>query len=210
MSTWEVIRAADGRITLSLPDIGGIRLSPDDAERLADALMNRPKYLGAGPLTWRTSGGHTPESVRGAHARHSFPKGAVVAMLDAAEHAHFERLYAENAEGGKARGIVHAVARALGVDLGAGIGDVWSETNMQRVVDEVSQRMDELENLRLTTVQDKRHMDFQAGQISQLTDDLNRWEGRLPTYGLEDEAAMLRATVVRQALEITELKGESE
>lgn len=203
MSTWEVIRAADGRITLSLPDIGGIRLSPDDAERLADALTDRPKYRGAGPLEWSTRFGSTPEGVRSARPEAQFSKTSVVAMLDAAEDAHYRRLHAENAEGGKARAVVASVARVLGVDLSASPGNVWSETNMQRVVDAARRLSD-----------DRQHWETEAAnwqrEAENTADRADYWKrtavGEAEMVGDTDA---LRATIVRQALEITELK-ESE
>lgn len=163
------------------------------------------------PLRWTARGRWSPESVRGAHPDHSFPKDAVVAMLDAADEAHKVAIYAENDEGGKARGVVADTAYVLGVDIDEGDGHRWSLSHMVRVVEGARTLRDELENLRTTTADDQRHISFQNEQISRLTDEANLFAARV--VELEGEAASdvvaLRATIVRQANEITALKGES-
>ncbi|GAB7187135.1 hypothetical protein ATKI12_6966 [Kitasatospora sp. Ki12] len=44
-------------------------------------------------------------------------------------------IYAENARGGEARGVVAEVARVLGVDIDTGPGHRWDLDHMRRVVD---------------------------------------------------------------------------
>lgn len=77
--------------------------------------------------------------------------------------------------------------------------------------------LDELENLRMTTAEDKRVIDRQAAEISTLRlehakamGDASYWRHTAITEAAEaDGADALRATIVRQANEITALKETS-
>ncbi|WNI28645.1 hypothetical protein [Streptomyces sp. ITFR-6] len=169
---------------------------------------------GAGPLSWRTSGGFTPELVRQAHTMFSFPKGGVVDMLDAADEAHREALYAENDRGGEARQVVADVALILGTDIDAGPGHRWDADHMQRVVTSayaVDDERNELaaEKVKLTDLLRAEGERANAAIAREEASDEAAAEMGDYVRQLERERDELRAAIVSQAREIARLKGES-
>ncbi|MEU1200131.1 hypothetical protein ABZ446_28450 [Streptomyces sp. NPDC005813] len=187
-----------------------------------------------GVLSWRTSGGYTPEGVRSSNVCRSFPQGAVVAMLDAADEAHIKHLYAENERGGHARQVVAEVARALDVDLDDGPGHRWDPEHMARVISAALRLKDdrdhweqEAENRQRDTELWKSLAQRQDNtaplriRLQEAERERNEWRSRYEgaqanalyvreSYTHPDEVDELQATIVRQAKEITRLKGEGE
>lgn len=128
---------------------------------------------------------------------------------------------AENSRGGEARGVVADTAHALGVNIDEGDGHRWDRYHMGRVVVAARKLRDELENLRLTTAEDQRVLDanselimFLSRDVAQLTNERDEARRALDVSALGaardfDDIDALKATIVRQANEITVLKGES-
>lgn len=104
-------------------------------------------------------------------------------LVDHLRNVAIAAVYAENEEGGKARGVVADVARVLGVDIDEGDGHRWNEDHMRRVVDAAAELRGELGWLQMA---DERRSEVLATDVNEL-----------------------RATIVRQANEITALKGDS-
>jgi hypothetical protein len=128
------------------------------------------------------------------------------AALDAA----WKSAHAQNEEGAKARSVVAAVARILGVDIDEGDGHRWDEDHMRRVVDAAQRFADERgaaeakasqRGLRVRAVDGKPGMYTWRVLVDAAAEEVS---GRVAA----DELHELRATIVRQAVEITELKGE--
>jgi hypothetical protein len=152
-------------------------------------------------------------------------------MLDAADEAHREAVYAENNEGGKSRGCVSAVARALGVDITTGPGSMWSNDRMRKVIDAARALKDDRDHWEQEAANWQAARDTWKALAEQHAAELAPAQWQLRSVIQErdvalerlanarellamrpeepDDVDVLRATVVRQANEITELKGES-
>lgn len=196
-----------------LQGLGGPKRLLLTAEQAAELRRQLCTGRGFQPLKWTARGRWSPESVRGAHANHYFPTEAVVAMLDAADEAHKVAIYAENDKGGEARGVVADVARALDVDIDEGAGHRWDLDHMRRVVFAAMGLRAELR--RVNADRDSLTFRAEAAEAASLIQEreLERAQGRLELASMFDhqtapEDAALRATIVRQANEITALKGE--
>lgn len=99
-----------------------------EAEERAEAVTNELKHL---------------TSSRGRTVFPVWPEGPVSAEEFRAA------VYAENEEGGKARGAVADVADVLGVDIHAGPGSCWDLEHMRRVVDAVKELKEQADADRL-------------------------------------------------------------
>lgn len=105
-------------------------------------------------------------------------------------------VYAENARGGEARGVVADVARILGTNIDAGPGHRWDADHMQRVVEAAEELRKERDNY-------KRAYELKPASLRLEGPGAERLADRLAD--IDD----LRATIVSQAREIARLKGES-
>lgn len=190
---------------------------------------------GAGPLTWMTSGGYTPESVRRSNRTGSIPVVAVVDMLNAADDAHIKRLYEENAKGGKARELCASFKSRLDDALGqiqrlsderGGIADLLILANERadaaiRREEAAEERFEEKAKECAELRDDVESLNSYAARLELERDNYKRaYELKPAVMRLEGEAADrlsgmltsvsdLRDTIVSQAREITRLKGES-
>jgi hypothetical protein len=166
--------------------------------------------------------------------RDLIPSEDVSSLLDSLETEALRVLYDENEEGGHARRVVAGAARALNVDLNEGIHDQWSPENMARVVSaaqavaddrdhwrqeaenhgkqaelwkSLAQRQDNTAPLRTGLRTAERERDHWRARFEGAQANAEYVRGQ---YGHPDEVDELKATVVRQAREITQLKGEGE
>ncbi|MGW1268187.1 hypothetical protein [Streptomyces sp. NPDC002491] len=98
-------------------------------------------------------------------------------------------VYAENQSGGRARGVVAEVAKALGVDIDEGPGHRWDPEHMARVVERAK-----------WVAESRDYWEAEESSTRRQADELLA----------ADDVDELKATIVRQAREITRLKGEGE
>jgi hypothetical protein len=124
-------------------------------------------------------------------------------------------VYAENARGGEARGVVADVARILGTDIDAGPGHRWDADHMRRVVTS-AQAMKAERNIAIRDCEDHREY---ARRMEQERDALREAHAKAAgdaaywRHSWEQDKGPdvddLKATIVSQAREIARLKGES-
>jgi hypothetical protein len=143
------------------------------------------------------------------------------------EKAALDAVYAENESGGHARQVVADVARVLGVDIDEGPGHRWDPDHMARVVTVADQIREERDEAREQAALWKSLAERQDNtaplrrELRTVERDRDFWRSKFEgaqanaeyvraEYGHPDEIEELKATVVRQAREITRLKGESE
>ncbi|MET7939652.1 hypothetical protein [Streptomyces sp. NPDC005302] len=157
----------------------------------------------------------------------------VIDLTRRLEDASFAALYAENARGGEARQVVAEVAKALSVDSDEGPGHRWDVVNMRRTVDRaqaladdrdrwqqeaenqaketelwrtLSQRQDNTAPLRIELAAMERERDHWRSRYegAQANAEYVRHE-----YTAPDEVEQMKAAIVRQAQEISLLRGEA-
>lgn len=127
----------------------------------------------------------------------------VIDLTRVLERAATDAVYAENAVGGEARGVVLNAAKELGVvlrDVGP-CGSIWDEANMRRVVAGAKAVVDERNKLRDEA---ERFSKTWLAPLVVHAPTEHTWSTEERAHAdLVDE---LRATIVRQANEITALK----
>ncbi|MER7922164.1 hypothetical protein ABTY96_03335 [Streptomyces sp. NPDC096057] len=162
-------------------------------------------------------------------------KGGVdLALIDRLEVAAIAAVDRENTHGGHARQVVANVARVLGVDLDEGDGHRWDPDHMARVVKVADQIRDDRDHWQQEAENRSRETELWKSlaerqdntapirrQLDEVQRERDHWKSRFEgaqanaeyvreQYTPADEAAELRAAVVRQAREISMLRGESE
>lgn len=153
-------------------------------------------------------------------------------LVDELRNVAVDAVYTENSEGGKARDVVANVARTLDVDLDYGTGNRWDAVHMWRVVGAVKALRDDRNHWEseaanwhrqavagerdavissLRSRRDEWRRKAEAAETAAATERARAYEfaEKLEALGTTGVDA-LKATIVRQANEITELKGESE
>ncbi|MFF4070933.1 hypothetical protein ACFYZ1_09955 [Streptomyces chartreusis] len=139
--------------------------------------------------------------------------------LDKAREAAIKAVHDENERGGAARAVVADVASVLGVDIDEGPGHRWDPDHMRRIVQGAQEACDEVEELQRQVrqlVSEQRLMEAQrddAVQHAATIDALHPIRMEIPAElfaAPAPDVEELKATIVRQANEITRLKGESE
>jgi hypothetical protein len=154
-------------------------------------------------------------------------------LLDSLETEAVRVLYAENDRGGQSRSVVSDVARALNVDLSEGIHDRWSPENMARVVsaakavaDDRDHWQQEAENqaketeLWRTLSQRQDNAAPVRRELAAAERERDAWKRRYEgaqanaeyvreSYTAPDEVEQMKAAIVRQAQEISLLRGEA-
>lgn len=136
-------------------------------------------------------------------------------------------VYNENNSGGHARQVVADVARVLGVDIDEGEGHRWDPDHMARVVevaDKIREQRDDLvEKVELwkSLAQRQDNTAPLRMELSTVRRERDHWRARFEgaqanaeyvraEYTPSDEAEQMKAAIVRQAREISLLRGEAE
>ncbi|WP_405620263.1 hypothetical protein [Streptomyces sp. NBC_00076] len=148
---------------------------------------------------------------------------AIRASVDRLQLAAEVAVYRENEQGGHARQVVAKVARVLGVDIDEGPGHRWDPDHMARVVAVADQIRDERDEAReqaelwksLAQRQDntapvRRALRVAERERDELRGMVSHLKYQVAGLTSSDDVEELEATIVRQAREITQLKGESE
>lgn len=147
--------------------------------------------------------------------------------IDRLQHAAEAAVYRENERGGHARRVVAEVARVLGVDIDEGPGHRWDPEHMARVIavaNRIREERDEaVEQVALWKALAERQdntapIRMELSSVKRERDEWRRkYEGAQANaeyvrdeYTPPDEAAQMKAAIVRQAREISLLRGESE
>jgi hypothetical protein len=154
--------------------------------------------------------------------------------IDALERAAIDAVYDENDSGGHARQVVADVARILGVDIDEGPGHRWDPEHMARVVEAVKRLSDDRDHWEQEAENETRQAALWKSlaerqdntaplrmELQAVKRERDHWRARFEgaqanaeyvreQYGHPDDVEELKATIVRQAREITRLKGESE
>ncbi|WP_280888181.1 hypothetical protein [Streptomyces sp. LBL] len=153
--------------------------------------------------------------------------GADRAAIDRLEVAALAAVHRENESGGQARQVVADVARVLGVDIDEGPGNRWDPEHMARVIAVAEQVRDERDGAAEQAKLWKSLAERQDNtapirrDLREAERERDHWRSRYEgaqanalyvreQYGHPEEVDELKATIVRQAREITQLKGESE
>lgn len=151
------------------------------------------------------------------HAKYPDEAGEFHKSIDALERAAIAAVYEENDSGGHARVVVADAARVLGVDIDEGPGHRWDPEHMERVVAGARELCDEVSELQRQVRQLVSDLGLMTAQRDEAAKHAASVEALRPirmevpaelfTASADEE---LKATIVRQAREITRLKGESE
>jgi hypothetical protein len=143
--------------------------------------------------------------------------GADRQAIDRLEVAALAAAHQENEAGGQARQVVADVARVLGVDIDEGPGHRWDPEHMGRVVAGAADICEERDDLRELVAQLAEQRDLMTAQRDEAVRKAATSDARRPIrmevpaelFRVPDDDE-LKATIVRQAREITRLTGESE
>lgn len=137
------------------------------------------------------------------------------------ERAGVDAVYAENERGGQARHVVAEVARVLGVDIDEGPGHRWDPDHMARVVMAAGQMRGARDAWKETAEDNDAANVPLRRELRTAQRQADEWRSKYEAaqanalyvreqHGHPDDVEELKNTIVRQAREITRLKGESE